>query len=301
MRIVVTGKEGQVDTSLAELGEKLGIEIVRVGLPEVDLSKPETLAAPIKAAKPDVIISSAAYTAVDKAESETDLAQAINGDGPGELARIAAELNIPILHLSTDYVFAGDKDGVYDENDTPAPVSVYGKTKLSGEEQIRAATEDHVILRTAWVYSPYGNNFVKTMLRLGETRDELNVVADQNGCPTYAPEIARALLTVAQRVAKDSDPALRGTFHLTGQGETTWAGFAEAIFAGSKDRGGKFVTVNPIPTSAYPTPAQRPANSRLSGEKLAATYDLRLDPWRVSLNDCLTRLTGVAASQETTV
>ena len=300
MRIVVTGKEGQVDTSLQALGEKLGIEVIRVGLPEVDLSKTETLSGPIKAAKPDVIISSAAYTAVDKAESEADLAQLINGDGPGELARIAAELNIPILHLSTDYVFAGDKDGVYDESDTPAPVSVYGKTKLSGEEQIKAATEDHVILRTAWVYSPYGNNFVKTMLRLGETRDELNVVADQNGCPTYAPEIARALLTVAQRVVADTDPALRGIFHLTGQGETTWAGFAEAIFAGSADRGGKLVKVNPIPTSDYPTPAKRPANSRLSGEKLAATYDLRLDPWRVSLDDCLTRLTGVPA-KETTV
>ncbi len=297
MRVVVTGKEGQVDTSLAELGEKLGIEIIRVGLPEIDLSKPETLAGPVKAAKPDLIISSAAYTAVDKAESEAGLAQAINGDGPGELARIAAELNIPILHLSTDYVFAGDKDGVYDETDTPAPVSVYGRTKLSGEEQIKAATSNHVILRTAWVYSPYGNNFVKTMLRLGETRDELNVVADQNGCPTYAPEIARALLTIAQRVAKDSDPKLRGTFHLTGQGETTWAGFAEAIFAGSAERGGKAVRVNPIPTSAYPTPASRPANSRLSGEKLAATYDLRLDPWGVSLDDCLTRLTGVSVKE----
>ena len=299
MRIVVTGKEGQVDTSLAELGKSLGLEIIRVGLPEIDLSKPLTLSGPVKAAKPDLIISSAAYTAVDKAESETELAQLINGDGPGELARIAAELNIPILHLSTDYVFAGDKDGIYDEGDEPAPVSVYGKTKLSGEEQIKAATPNHVILRTAWVYSPFGNNFVKTMLRLGETRDELNVVADQNGCPTYAPEIARALLTIAKRVVADSNPTLRGTFHLTGQGETTWAGFAEAIFAGSADRGGKLVKVNPIPTSAYPTPATRPANSRLSGEKLAATYDLRLDPWRVSLDDCLTRLTGVAASQET--
>jgi dTDP-4-dehydrorhamnose reductase len=301
MRIVVTGKEGQVDTSLAELGEKLGIEIVRIGLPEVDLSKPETLAGPVKAANPDVIISSAAYTAVDKAESETDLAQAINGDGPGELARIAAELNIPILHLSTDYVFAGDKDGIYTESDTPAPGSVYGKTKLSGEEQITATTPNHVILRTAWVYSPFGNNFVKTMLRLGETRDEINVVADQNGCPTYAPEIARALLTIAQRVVADNDAGLRGTFHLTGQGETTWAGFAEAIFAGSKDRGGKLVKVNRITTLDYPTPAKRPANSRLSSEKLAAIYDLRLDPWHVSLNDCLTRLTGVAVSQETTV
>lgn len=290
MRILVTGKEGQVDTSLQVLGEQLGLEIIRIGLPEIDLSQPETLEGPVREARPDVIISSAAYTAVDKAETEADLAQKINGDAPGELARLAKELNIPILHLSTDYVFAGDKDGVYDENDVPAPVSVYGKTKLSGEQQIAAQTDNHVILRTAWVYSPYGNNFVKTMLRLGETRDQLNVVADQHGCPTYAPEIARALLAIAQQVANDIDPTLRGTFHLTGQGETTWAEFAEAIFEGSASRGGKSVKVNPISTSDYPTPAKRPANSRLSGAKLDQTYGLLLDQWRISLDSCLDRL-----------
>ncbi|WP_298327851.1 dTDP-4-dehydrorhamnose reductase [Asticcacaulis sp.] len=297
MRILVTGTEGQVDTSLKALGEQMGIEVIRIGLPDIDLSKPDTLAGPVRAANPDVIISSAAYTAVDKAESETELAQAINGDGPGALAKLAAELNVPILHLSTDYVFAGDKTGVYDETDTPAPVSVYGLTKLSGETQIAAATSNHVILRTAWVYSPYGNNFVKTMLRLGETRDELNVVADQRGCPTYAPEIARALIAVAQRVVADPDPALRGVFHLTGQGETTWAGFAERIFAGSVERGGKPVKVNPIPTEAYPTPAKRPANSRLSGEKLNTFFGLRLDPWEKSLDECLTALTGKSANE----
>lgn len=290
MRILVTGKEGQVDTSLQTLGEKLGLEIIRIGLPEIDLSRPETLEAPVRDARPDVIISSAAYTAVDKAETEAELAQRINGNAPGALARLAAELDIPILHLSTDYVFAGDKDGAYDETDTPAPVSVYGKTKLSGEDQIRAATDNHVILRTAWVYSPYGNNFVKTMLRLSETRDELNVVADQYGCPTYAPEIARALLAIAQQVAVDRDPTLRGTFHLTGQGETNWAEFAEAIFEGAEARGRKPVRVKPIPTSEYPTPAKRPANSRLNGDKLDDTYGLRLDHWRDSLDACLSQL-----------
>ncbi|HTM81124.1 dTDP-4-dehydrorhamnose reductase [Asticcacaulis sp.] len=290
MRILVTGKEGQVDTSLQTLGDKLGLEIIRIGLPEIDLSQPETLEAPVRDARPDVIISSAAYTTVDKAETEAELAQTINGDAPGALARLAAELDIPILHLSTDYVFAGDKHGAYDETDTPAPASVYGKTKLSGEDQIRAATDNHVILRTAWVYSPYGNNFVKTMLRLGETRDELNVVADQYGCPTYAPEIARALLAVAQQVVIDRDPTLRGTFHLTGQGETNWAEFAEAIFAGAESRGRKPVRIKPIPASEYPTPAKRPANSRLNGDKLDDTYGLRLDPWRESLDDCLDQL-----------
>lgn len=291
MRILVTGKEGQVDTSLQALADAQDdIELIRIGLPEADLSRPETLTAPVLAARPDIIISSAAYTAVDKAESEADMAQRVNGDGPGALAKLAAELNIPILHLSTDYVFAGDKDGVYLESDKPGPIGVYGKTKLSGEEQIAAATPNHVILRTAWVYSPYGNNFVKTMLRLGETRDELNVVADQHGCPTYAPEIARALLAVARRVATNTDPSLRGVFHLTGQGETTWADFARAIFDGARDRGRKAVKVNDIPASAYPTPAARPANSRLSGEKLNTIYGLSLDPWRISLADCLDQL-----------
>ncbi len=293
MRILVTGKEGQVDTALQQLGDATAdIEVVRIGLPEVDLSRPETLEIPVREARPDVIISSAAYTAVDKAESELGLAEAINADGPGELARLAATLDIPLLHLSTDYVFSGEKNGVYVEADTPCPVSAYGLTKLSGEMAIEKATDNHVILRTAWVYSPFGNNFVKTMLRLGETRDEINVVADQRGCPTYAPEIARALLAVARRVTTDRDPALRGLFHLTGQGETTWSGFAEAIFAGASVRGRPAVKVNEIPTSAYPTPAKRPANSRLSGEKLFDVYGLRLDPWRISLDNCLDQLIG---------
>ena len=292
MRILVTGKEGQVDTSLQMLGEELGLDIVRIGLPEIDLSEPQILEAVVREIHPDVIISSAAYTAVDKAESEPELAQKINGDTPGELARLAAVLNIPILHLSTDYVFAGDKAGIYDETDEPAPVCVYGKTKLSGENQIRAATDNHVILRTAWVYSPFGNNFVKTMLRLGETRDELSVVSDQHGCPTYAPEIARALLAIAQQVAIDPDPTIRGTFHLTGEGETDWAEFAAAIFQGAEKRGRKAVRIKPITTAEYPTPAKRPANSRLNGQKLDDTFGLHLDPWRTSLDDCLDRLIG---------
>ena len=291
MRILVTGKEGQVDTSLQQLGDATpGIEVVRIGLPEIDLSRPETLEAPIRIARPDVIISSAAYTAVDKAESEHGLAYAINGDAPGELARVAAALDIPILHMSTDYVFHGDKDGAYVETDTPGPASIYGLSKLAGEMAVATATANHVILRTAWVFSPFGNNFVKTMLRLGETRDEINVVADQHGCPTYAPEIARALLAVAQRVVADPDPALRGIFHLTGPGETTWAAFATAIFHDAAARGYRSITVNPIPTAAYPTPAKRPANSRLNGAKLFNNYGLKLDTWQESLNNCLDRL-----------
>lgn len=292
MRIVVTGKTGQVAHALRAAGEAAGAEVLCIGRPEIDLSQPLTLEAPIRALRPDVIVSVAAYTAVDKAEDEAQLAQVVNGDAPGALARIAAELNIPILHLSTDYVFAGDKAGVYVETDATGPLNVYGRTKLSGEQQVARATANHVILRTSWVYAPYGRNFVTTMLGLADTRDEVRVVADQQGCPTYAPEIANALLTVARRVARDGSPELRGVFHLTGQGETSWAGFAEAIFAGSVARGGKAVTVHPIATADYPTAARRPSNSRLSGEKLSKIYDLRLNPWHVSLQDCLTRLRG---------
>ena len=291
MRILVTGKEGQVDTSLQQLGDAMpDIEVIRIGLPDIDLSRPETLERPVREARPDVIVSSAAYTAVDRAESEPALAEAINAAGPGELARLAKIMNLPLLHLSTDYVFPGDKDSPYIETDTPGPVSVYGLTKLSGEMAIENATANHVILRTAWVYSPFGGNFVKTMLRLGETRDEVNVVADQHGCPTYALEIAQALIVVARRVTADPDSALRGIFHLTGCGETTWARFAEAIFDGAARRGRNPVKVNPIEASAYPTPAKRPANSRLSGQKLKDVYGLELKPWLTSLDDCLDRL-----------
>lgn len=292
MRVLVTGTQGQVDTSLSVRGDSDGIEVIRLGLPDIDLANQSSLEGPIRAARPDVIISSAAYTAVDLAESEPDLAQKINGDAPGELARIAADLNVPILHLSTDYVFAGDKAGYYLESDPPAPTSVYGTTKLSGEYQISKHTPNHVILRTAWVYSPYGNNFVKTMLRLAHSRQELNVVDDQFGCPTYAPEIARALLAIARRVVADPDPTLRGIFNLTGSSDTTWAGFASAIFAEARARGHPTAKINPIASKDYPTRAKRPSNSRLSGEKLYNAYGLRLDPWQKSLVQCIDALIG---------
>lgn len=290
MRILVTGKEGQVDTAIFELGTRMGHEVIRLGLPEIDLSHPSTLDEPIRAANPEVIVSSAAYTSVDKAESEPSLAQKINGDGPGALAQIAAELNIPILHLSTDYVFDGKKDGPYTEEDAASPTTVYGISKLSGELKIAAATDNHVILRTAWVYSPYGHNFVKTMLRLGETRQEVDVVCDQQGSPTYAPDIAEAILAIAQQIAIDSNPTLRGIFHLTGQGSTTWAGFAQAIFTGAEGFGRHPVRVNPIASAQYPTPAKRPLNSRLAGDKLDDIYGLRLPPLQASLDACLNLL-----------
>jgi dTDP-4-dehydrorhamnose reductase len=293
MHILVTGKQGQVVNALKHVAASTSrVTLSMLGRPEADLADPASLRAPILALKPDIIISAAAYTAVDAAESEPDLAMTVNATAPGELAKLADELGIPILHLSTDYVFGGDKSGPYVETDPTGPINTYGRSKLSGEQAIMSVTPNHVILRTAWVYSPFGANFVKTMLRLAETRDTVSVVADQFGCPTSALEIARVLLIIARRVHEDPDPALRSIFHLTAQGQASWAEFAEAIFAGLAQRGGKIIRVESIATSAYPTLAKRPLNSRLSDEKLSQIYDLKLAHWLSSLDTCLDMLLG---------
>lgn len=290
MRIAVTGKNGQVVTALIERGQTAGVEIVAVGRPEMDLADAASIRSVLFALKPDAIVSAAAYTAVDKAESEEELAFTVNAKGPAAIAEIAAMLDIPVVHLSTDYVFAGNKDGFYLETDATGPVGVYGRSKLAGEQAIAAVTPNHAILRTAWVYSPFGANFVKTMLRLAKTRDTLNVVADQHGTPTSALDIADAVIMIAKRLSSDPDDKLRGVFHLTGQGEATWAQFAEEIFAGLKRKTGKTVTVAPITTAEYPTPAKRPANSRLSNDKLNDRYGIILPDWRASTTTVLDRL-----------
>lgn len=290
MRVLVTGKSGQVVTAIISMAAGTDIDIITLGRPEVDFSQPDTLYATAIDLQPDIIISAAAYTAVDQAETEADIAFAVNSVAPGILARAAKALNIPIIHLSTDYVFDGDSSAPYDETDPTNPVNVYGLSKLKGEQAIATQTDNHIILRTTWVYSPYGNNFLKTMLRLAETRDEIKVVADQLGCPTSAMEIARAVLEIARRVATDPSPELRGIFHLTAQGETSWAGFAIAILEETRRRGKTTANVHPIPSSEYPTPARRPSNSRLSGKKLAGTYGIRLEPWERSMNNCLDAL-----------
>lgn len=291
MRLLVTGKQGQVVTALQAVAPPQ-VEIIAVGRPELDLADPDTLHDVILSAKPDVIASAAAYTAVDKAESEPDLAHAINAAAPEALARIARDLGVPLLHLSTDYVFDGSKDSAYVEDDPTGPLGVYGRTKLDGEDAIRRTTDNHVILRTAWVYSPYGQNFVKTMLRLSETRDTVSVVDDQHGCPTEAGDIARAVIATAQRVHEDESNALRGTFHLSAPEATTWCGFAQGVFDGLARRGGKKVVVNPIATWAYPTPARRPANSRLDAAKMKMAYGIELPSWRQSLPGVLDKLIG---------
>ena len=290
MRIAVTGKQGQVVSSLLERAPQAGVEIIAVGRPELDLVNYSSIRAAILAIKPDVIVSAAAYTSVDAAEKEVELAFAINADGPAAIAQVAAELDIPVVHLSTDYVYPGDKMEMYIEADTTGPMSVYGKSKLAGERGVTAANGNHAILRTAWVYSPFGANFVKTMLRLAETRDTLNVVGDQYGMPTSAFDIADAVITISKRLIADADPELRGVFHMTGSGEASWADLAEAIFTRLQEKSGKTVSVERIATAAYPTPARRPVNSRLSNAKLKDVYGIVLPDWRVSLRMVLDRL-----------
>jgi dTDP-4-dehydrorhamnose reductase len=296
MRILVTGTQGQVAQSLVERASAhAGMSVVPLGRPELDLLDLERIEAAIGAARPDAVVNAAAYTAVDQAESEPELAQRINGDAAGRVAAAAARLNVPVLHLSTDYVFDGTLERPYRESDPVAPLGVYGRTKLDGERQVAAATANHAILRTAWVYSPFGKNFVKTMLRLSESRPEVRVVADQRGSPTSALDIADALLVMGRRMVEEhGNIDLRGTFHLTGSGEATWAAFAEAIFQHAERHGRSPVRVVPITSAEYPTPAQRPANSRLDCSRLAHTYGVRLPDWRASTAACIDRLLGAA-------
>jgi dTDP-4-dehydrorhamnose reductase len=289
MRIAVTGAKGQVATSLMERAGRQ-VEVVALGRPAFDLTDRAAVLAGLEAARPDVIVNAAAYTAVDKAEAEKALALRVNGEGAGHVAEAAARLGVPLLHLSTDYVFDGALDRPYREDDPTGPTGVYGRSKLAGEKEVARRCENSVILRTAWVYSPFGANFVRTMLRLNETRDEIGVVADQRGNPTSALDIADGLIAVAARVKDDPAPALRGIFHMTGSGEGTWADFAEAVFGEAEACGRRATRVKQIATADYPTPARRPANSRLDNGKLARLYGLRLPEWRPSVAACCARL-----------
>lgn len=291
MRIAVTGKAGQVVSSLVERGPRSGVEVVTVGRPGLDLERPETIAAALASTSPDVIVNAAAYTAVDQAESDPRRAQAMNADAAGRVALAAADLRVPVIQLSTDYVFDGALDRPYRETDATQPISVYGRSKMSGEQQVAAATANHAILRTAWVYSPFGKNFVRTMLYLARDRSEISVVADQTGSPSSALDVADAVIAVATNlISYPNDTGLRGIFHMGAQGEAVWADVAEAIFAVRHSFGLPPVAVKRIRTEDYPTPARRPANSRLNSELLKAKHSVTLPEWRISLEACVFRL-----------
>jgi len=291
MKILVTGREGQVVQSLIEkASQRSDLQVIALGRPELDLAKPETVHNAIEAIKPDFVISAAAYTAVDLAEDERELAFAVNATGAQAVAEAAKACNVPVIHLSTDYVFAGDADEPYVESDVTGPRSVYGSSKLEGERLVAQANPQYIILRTAWVYSPFGKNFVKTMLKLAETRDILSVVSDQWGNPTSALDIADAIIQVTDHLAATSDFSAYGVYHLAGTSDTNWSGFARAIFSESAKLAGPTATVTDIATADYPTKAVRPANSRLSTAKFQQMFNWSAPHWQSSLRDVVARL-----------
>lgn len=267
------------------------MDVVPLGRPELDLATDAAaIRAAIEAARPDAIVSAAAYNQVDRAETDRDAAFAINAGGACSVAEAAARLSVPLIHLSTDYVFDGTSRSPYQEADETRPAGVYGESKLAGEQAVLEAHENSVILRTAWVYSPFGANFVKTMLRLAGERDEVSVVADQHGNPTSALDIADGILRVASNLLASPAEGLRGIFHMTGQGCATWADFAEAIFDFSAAVGGPSATVRRIGSADYPTPARRPHNSELDSSRLGQIHGVTLPMWQASTKVVVKRL-----------
>jgi len=285
MRVLVFGQTGQVATELARQAGA-DITMTRLGRDRADLTDPAACAAAIAASDADVVINAAAYTAVDRAEAEEALATTINATSPGAMAQASAARGIPFLHVSTDYVFDGSGTRAWQPDDATGPLGAYGRSKLAGEDAVRAAAGPHAILRTSWVVSAHGANFVKTMLRLGTERDKLTIVADQVGGPTAAADIAAALLTMAR--AFHTGRGTTGTYHFSGAPDVSWADFAREIFA----QANLTCKVEDIPATAYPTPARRPANSRMDCTALRRDYGIDRPDWRTSLHGILTELKG---------
>jgi dTDP-4-dehydrorhamnose reductase len=296
-RILIFGERGQVASALAHACTARH-DIVRcVGRGSADIGDRAAVAAAVSGFSPDLIVNAAAYTAVDKAEDEESEALRVNRDGAAHVAAAACVARIPLIHISTDYVFDGAKSSPYVETDAPNPVSAYGRSKLAGERAVAAALPDHITLRTSWVCGPDGSNFLKTMLRLAGQRPEIGVVDDQCGAPTFAADLAQAIVTIGETLSSTPDRTpLAGVYHATGSGETTWCGFARAIMTGAEARGLPFCRVKAIATSDYPTRARRPANSRLDCGKLARTFGVRLPDWQAALDACLVQM--VAARPE---
>ncbi len=292
MRAIVTGSTGQVASALAvRAAHEPNQDLTFLARPQFDLEAPDELAREIRRQVPDVVLSVAAYTAVDTAETERQKAMTINGDAPGALSAAAADLDIPIVHLSTDYVFSGTGNKPFVETDRPDPVTQYGRSKLSGEEAVAHANPKHIILRTAWVYSPFGKNFAKTMLSLAETREQISVVADQVGNPTSAFDIADGIIRVLQKLRSGvSNKDMYGIYHMAGADEASWFAFAKEIFSQSASVGGPTAEVVPVDSSAFPTAAKRPANSRLDCSKFEKQFDHPIPGYKEALRDVVAAL-----------
>lgn len=284
---MITGAYGQVGFCLTQQAKANGWSVLAIDRDKLDITDPQAVNVLVNEFQPNVIINAAAHTAVDKAETEIDASYAINRDGPKYLAEAAASVGAAILHISTDYVFAGDKDGIYTESDPVAPQGVYGASKLAGEEAVIAANPKHIILRTAWVFGEYGNNFVKTMLRLGSQRDQLGIVADQFGGPTYAGDIAAALLVMAEKAVAAPATVSWGIYHFAGEPHVNWHQFAQAIFDKAVEHKllAKAPQLNALTTADYPTPAKRPANSRLDCRKIFNEFGIQPSDWQKALQN----------------
>jgi dTDP-4-dehydrorhamnose reductase len=286
--IVVFGGNGQLGCELKRGAAARGIAVHALSRAEADISDSAAVTAALLRRRPDLVVNAAAYTRVDLAETELADARLANEIGPAVLARACAAAGVPLLHVSTDYVFDGTKDGCYLENDPIHPINAYGRSKAAGEEAVRLALKHHVILRTSWLYSEYGENFLKTVLRLAAARDELRIVADQHGSPTSARELAGAIFHLAPLVARDT--GLSGTYHCTASGFTTWHGFASRIVAVAAPLIGRHPTVTAIPSADYPTPAGRPANSRLDCSLFARTFQYTARHWSEAVDETIRAL-----------
>jgi dTDP-4-dehydrorhamnose reductase len=291
IRIAVTGTQGQVVRALHERAHRLGVEVFPVGRPKLDLRNQDLILTALAEARPDAIVNAASYNAVDQAEDEPLLAHQINAGGARSVAAAAQILNVPVIQLSTDYVFDGKKPSPYVETDPTRPLNVYGMSKAAGETAVAERTTNYAVLRLSWIYSPFGKNFVRTILRVAAEKDVLNIVDDQHGAPTSAFDIADGVVGVIKNlIAQPDDFALRGTFHMVAGGETSWAGFAAAVFAVSQQFGGPFARVQAIASKDYPHKAERPANSCLDCSKIATIHGVWLPDWHSSLKLCVERI-----------
>lgn len=289
--ILVFGANGQLGSEFLALSQARGIKAAGVTRTDADITDEISVARAIERTRPRLILNAAAYTAVDKAESEPEAARHVNVLGAENVSHSAARFGLPVVHISTDYVFDGSKPGAYVETDSITPLGVYGATKVEGEEKVRNTNERHIILRTSWVFGPYRANFLKTMLRLAKERDVLKIVADQHGCPTATADLSEAIFAIDRLLAKGfaaTEPW--GTYHFAGTGVTTWYGFARAIIEAQAPLSGRLPTVEPITTQDYPTPARRPANSELDSTLFAATFGYRAKDWQTRVHETVQTL-----------
>jgi dTDP-4-dehydrorhamnose reductase len=285
MKILVTGHKGMLGSDLLPQLVDAGFDVIGLDVDELDITNPDNISRHFEAIQPELVINCAAYTAVDKAESGIDVAFAVNRDGPKNLAQACRTFLIPLIHISTDYVFDGTIAGAYCEDDPINPLGVYGASKWEGEECVRSCLEQHVIIRTSWLYGIKGNNFVKTMIRLSKERDEIKVVSDQHGCPTWTKDLADAIVEIAAQISRDKNRTPWGTYHFCGDGRTTWYDFTRFIIMNKerKESAERTPKITPIETCEYPTPAKRPACSALDCSKITEKFGIKPRRWEDAL------------------